>query len=597
MSEVQRKFATILATDCVSFSKHMAENEEGTLSSLNSCRSIIDEYIEKHGGRIFHTAGDSVLAEFNSPVETVNCAISFQDRIYERNETLTEKKGDSPLLWRVGVHCDEVILENDNVYGNGVNIAARLEAQCLPGQILVSRAINEQVISRIEAISQAAGKKKLKNISDEFEVFSICSEKTTNLGAPPKPSKVQREIKAQKPIVSILPFKNLNANEDSAFLIDGIFEDILTELSMVRQVSVVSRQSSMNFSESGENLEQFISQFNVNFLIQGSIRSAGPRVRITVSLVDAETQEVLWSKKFDRTLDDIFEVQDEIVRSVIKEILGEIELASLTRAKRKPTENMSSYEFLLKGKEGHHTLTPEANANALKMFDAAIEADPDNAQAYAWKACTLGQAMVRGYVDKPMQEIMPEFSNLMSSALSIDPNDFECHRLQCAVNTMMGDMKAALSHGKKAYDVNPNDPRILQQYGEVLLKTGKTEEGCDLTLLALEYDPIAQGQTNSDKRKSDGVFGCILDDRPDVGLDIASGMIDRSEKVLIYAAALAVGSTGSLENFSWLIDDLRNADFAQIEEAIEEMGKFDVVVQSKLKEVFLDYILPLKEVA
>ena len=597
MSEVQRKFATILATDCVSFSKHMAENEEGTLSSLNSCRSIIDEYIEKHGGRIFHTAGDSVLAEFNSPIETVNCAISFQDRIYERNETLTEENGDSPLLWRVGVHCDEVILENDNVYGNGVNIAARLEAQCLPGQILVSRAINEQVVSRIEAISQAAGKKKLKNISDAFEVFSICSEKTTNLGSPPKASKVQREIKAQKPIVSILPFKNLNANEDSAFLIDGIFEDILTELSMVRQVSVVSRQSSMNFFESGEDLEQFISQFSVNFLIQGSIRSAGPRVRITVSLVDAETQEVLWSKKFDRTLDDIFEVQDEIVRSVIKEILGEIELASLSRAKRKPTENMSSYEFLLKGKEGHHTLTAEANADALKMFDAAIEADPENAQAYAWKACTLGQAMVKGYVDKPMQEIMPEFSNLMSSALSIDPNDFECHRLQCAVNTMMGDMKAALEHGKKAYDVNPNDPRILQQYGEVLLKTGKTEEGCDLTLLALEYDPIAQGQTNSDKRKSDGVFGCVLDDRPDVGLDIASGMIDRSEKVLVYSAALAVGSAGSLKSFSWLTDDLKNSDFEQIEAAIEEMGKFDVVVQSKLKEVFLDHILPLREAA
>ncbi len=597
MAKVNRKFATILATDCVSFSKHMTENEQGTLSSLNSCRSIIDEYIEKHGGRIFHTAGDSVLAEFNSPIETVNCAISFQDRIYERNETLTEKIGDRPLLWRVGIHCDEVISENDNLYGNGVNIAARLEAQCSPGQILVSRAINEQVVSRIEAISQAAGKKKLKNISDAFEVFSICTEKTTNLGSPSKPSEVPSELKNQKPMVAILPFKNLNANEDSAFLIDGIFEDILTELSMVRQVSVVSRQSSMNFNESGANLGHFISQFGVNFLIQGSIRSAGPRVRITVSLIDADTQEVLWSKKFDRTLDDIFEVQDEIVRSVIKEILGEIELASLNRAKRKPTENMSSYEFLLKGKEGHHTLTAEANANALKMFDAAIEADPENAQAYAWKACTLGQAMVRGYVDKPMQEIMPEFSKLMSSALSIDPNDFECHRLQCAVNTMMGDMKAALSHGKKAYDVNPNDPRILQQYGEVLLKTGKTEEGCDLTLLALEYDPIAQGQTNSDKRKSDGVFGCVLDDRPDVGLEIASGMIDRSEKVLIYAATLAIGSTGSLESFSWLMDDLRNVDLAKIEEAIEEMGKFDVVVQSKMKEVFLDHILRLNEVA
>ena len=414
---------------------------------------------------------------------------------------------------------------------------------------------------------------------------------------PTKSSEEQHEIKSQKPMIAILPFKNLNANEDSTFLIDGIFEDILTELSMVRQVSIVSRQSSMNFSESDANLDQFLSQFGVNFLIQGSIRSAGPRVRINVSLIVSDTQEILWSKKFDRTLDDIFEVQDEIVRSVINEILGEIEVASLNRAKRKPTENMSSYESLLKGKEGHHALTAEANANALKMFAAAIEADPDNAQAYAWKACTLGQAMVRGYVDKPMQEIMPEFSKLMSSALSIDPNDFECHRLQCAVNTMMGDMQAAFEHGKKAYDANPNDPRILQQYGEVLLKTGKTEEGCDLTLLALEYDPIAQGQTNSDKRKSDAVFGCVLDDRPDVGLDIASAMIDRSEKVLVYSAALAVANSGSLESFSWLIDDLKKADFGQIEEAIEEMGKFDVVVQSKLKEVFLDHILPLKEAA
>jgi tetratricopeptide (TPR) repeat protein len=192
---------------------------------------------------------------------------------------------------------------------------------------------------------------------------------------------------------------------------------------------------------------------------------------------------------------------------------------------------------------------------------------------------------------------MPEFTNLMSSALSIDPNDFECHRLQCAVNKIMGDMKSALEHGKKAYDLNPNDPRILQQYGEILLTTGQTEEGCDLTLLALEYDPVAQGQTNSDKRKSDGVFGCVLDDRPEIGLDIASGMIDRSEKVLVYSAALAVGSVGSLKNFSWLTDDLKNSDFEQIEAAIEEMGKFDVVVQSKLKEVFLDHILPLREAA
>ena len=170
MRAVNRKFATILASDCVSFSKHMLENEEGTLESLNACREIIDAFIAKHGGRIFHTAGDSVLAEFASPVESVNCAINFQEAISERNKSIAANEegaeNDTKLIWRVGIHCDDVIVEKENIYGNGVNIAARLEAQCSPGQILVSRLINEQVASRIEAISRAAGTKKLKNISE-----------------------------------------------------------------------------------------------------------------------------------------------------------------------------------------------------------------------------------------------------------------------------------------------------------------------------------------------------------------------------------------------------------------------------------------------
>ena len=176
MSDVKRKFATILATDCVGFSKHMLEDEEATFESLNACREIIDSLIKQNGGRIFHTAGDSVLADFESAVETVNCAIKFQEAIHERNQTMSEEDRRRKLLWRIGIHSDDVIFEKDNVYGNGVNIAARLEAQCAPGQILVSRVINEQVASRIEAISQAAGTKKLKNISSEFEVFTISTE-------------------------------------------------------------------------------------------------------------------------------------------------------------------------------------------------------------------------------------------------------------------------------------------------------------------------------------------------------------------------------------------------------------------------------------
>jgi adenylate cyclase len=591
MTKVNRQFVSVLAADCVEFSKHMLDNEDQTLESLKSCRSIIDGYIEDHGGRIFHTAGDSVLAEFKSPIEAVNCAINFQDRIFERNE-IVNSQIEKALTWRVGIHCDEVIFEGQNVYGNGVNIAARLESQCPAGQILVSRAINEQVVERISAISKAAGEKKLKNISDSFEVFSISTEKTAKLNTQVKESFTASELKTKKPVVSMIPFKNLNSNEDSAFLIDGIFEDILTEFSMVRQLSVVSRQSSMNFFESEANLESFISQFSVDFLVQGSVRSAGSRVRVTANLIQADTQQILWSKKFDKTLDDIFEVQDEIVRGVTAEVLGEIELVSLNRSKRKPTENMTSYEYLLRGKEGHHALSAEANATALQMFDAAIGADPNNAQAYAWKACTLGQAMVRGYDDRPMPQVMSEFEKLMSSALSIDPHDFECHRLQCAVNTMMGNMQAALEHGKKAYEAVPNDPRILQQYGEVLLKTGDTANGCDLMLLALEYDPIAQGQTNSDKRKSDAVFGCLLDDRPELGLKLASEISSYSAQVVLYAATLAIDLSGSLESYSWLISNIQKSKKEEMIAEIEQMGKIDVVLQSKMKEVYLEQILP-----
>ena len=594
MRDVKRKFATILASDCVSFSKHMLENEDKTLDSLNACREIIDGFIAKHGGRIFHTAGDSVLAEFDSPIEAVNCAIFFQEAIFERNVLIETQGGDKKLVWRVGVHCDDVIFENDNVYGNGVNIAARLESQCAPGQILVSRLINEQVASRVEAISRAAGTKKLKNISSDFEVFTITTHNTDTIVDVENFEEVEEADRTQKPTLSILPFKNMNSNENSSFLIDGVFEDILTELSMVRQLSIVSRQSSVNFADSDADLDQFVKQFNVDYLIQGSIRSSGKKVRVTVSLLGAQNKEIFWSKRFDRDLDDIFEVQDEIVRSVTQAILGEIEVASLNRAKRKPTENMTSYEFLLKGKEGHHSITAEANANALKMFDAAIKADPENAQAYAWKACTMGQGLGRGFIKRPMEEVMPEFSNLMSSALKIDPNDFECHRLLSAVNAMSGKFKLALEHGKKAYDMVPNDPRILQQYGEALLKTGSTKMGCDLTLLALEYDPIAQGQTNSDKRKSDAVFGCLLDDRVELGLSIAEEIDERSAQILLYTAALAVSKDGTIGSYPWLVSDIKKVELDSIEAAIEDMGKYDVVVQSTLREVFLDHISPIK---
>ncbi|MBT6257904.1 MAG: adenylate/guanylate cyclase domain-containing protein [Alphaproteobacteria bacterium] len=588
---VLRKFVTIVAVDCVGFSKHMLNNEETTLSSLNACREIIDTFIFKHGGRIFHTAGDSVLAEFPSTVEAVNCAINFQDAIFERNLSIIDENEGKKLIFRVGIHCDDVIVEKDNIYGNGVNIAARLEAQCVPGQILVSRIVNENVKTQIEAITHAAGTKKLKNISSDFEVFAIKTSNTDhneNNQSEEIPDDVD---KLKKPNLCILPFKNMNMNDDSSFLVDGIFEDIITELSMVRQLSIVSRQSSINFVNSDIKREDFINQFNINFLAEGTVRTAGNKVRITISLIETETEDIKWSQKFDRSLDDIFDVQDEIVRSVVRMVLGEIELVSLQRAKRKPTENMSSYEYLLKGKEMHHQFSKDANAEALEMFDRAIESDPNNAQAYAWKACTLGQAFARNYINDTFEELSPVWDNLISTAIKIDPNDFECHRLLSAVYSGTKKYNLSLEHGKKAYDMVPNDPRILQQYGEALLKTGQTTEGCYLTLKALEYDPVPQGQINSNKRKSDAVFACFMDDRIDLGLELAEQISEPSVRDVLYSTCLAVSKTGSVDEYPWLQKVIKASDQNAFTNIIDDMKNIDLVIYNTLLQVYNETIL------
>ena len=498
MSEVKRKLATILATDCVGFSKHMQENEEKTLKSLNSCRDIIDPIISKYSGRIFHTAGDSVIAEFSSPVNCAKAAIEFQNEIKKNNKN-TEII--PKLSWRVGIHLDDIIIEGDNIYGNGVNIAARIESQCPEAEILISDIVRQQVEKKIEQQIHSLGKVKLKNISNDFEVFSILGD-GTNKFVNDKKGKVNK-----KPKFAILPFANTSKDEDSGFLVDGIFEDLITEFSMMREFEILSRQTSMNFKDENKDIKEFSNEFNLDFIVTGGIRASGKRVRINIELSDAKDDSIIWSNKYDRVIEDIFDLQDEIVRKISIALLGEIEVSSLQRSKRKPTENISSYEYLLRGKDNHHKFTKEANIEALKNFDKAIEADSSNAQAYAWKVCTLGQAMFRGFSDKSLDEIMSEAKVNIDKALELNENDFECHRMLSAVYLSNHEYALAEDHGLKAFNMVPNDPRVLSGYGEVLVRVGKVDKGLELLNKAYELDPIPQGQSTSDNRIKDLILG------------------------------------------------------------------------------------------
>ena len=568
MSNVNRKLTSILATDCVGFSSHMEKNEEKTLNNLKACRSIIDPYIEEFGGKIFYTAGDSVIADFPSPVSCVNAATNFQKAIFERNKIIDD---DSKLIWRVGIHVDDVIIEGDNIYGNGVNIAARLEAACSPGQILLSSSVKDQVNNKVECDIEDAGTKSLKNITDSFQTYGISPSgekiiKTDGI----KYAEKEKE-RNHKPKLAVMPFSNMNKDEDGGFLVDGIVEDLITEFSRIRELEIVSRQSCFDFKDSGIDLKTFCKNFEVDFLVTGNIRTSGKRVRISVELSEAQKDKQIWSNKFDRIMEDIFDIQDEIVRKISFTLLGEIELSSLERANRKPTEALSSYELLLKGKALHHKVQKDALLNALTTFDDAIKADENNGQAYAWKACALGQGLFRGYIEEDFNSVWKQAEDNLKKARELNENDFEVHRLMAEVSLVMKDFRAAQRHSKICYDMVPNDPRVLSVYGEVCLRTGRVDDGLDALKLALELDPIPQGKSNADTRHASVLFCNFMARNKDACLESIENLDDIDFKSWLITAKICSDEEYEFKNLNWFIEGKKS--FAEINWQ-QEVGNF-----------------------
>jgi len=548
MSNVNRKLTSILATDCVGFSSHMEKNEEKTLENLKACRSIIDPYIEEFGGKIFYTAGDSVIADFPSPVSCVNAATNFQKAIFDRNKT---NDNESKLIWRVGIHLDDVIIEGDNIYGNGVNIAARLEAACSPGQILLSSSVKDQVNNKVECQIEDAGTKSLKNITDSFQTFGISPTGEQIIKTDGVKYAEKEKEGNYKPKLAVMPFSNMNKDEDGGFLVDGIVEDLITEFSRIKELEILSRQSCFDFKDSEIDLKTFCKNFEVDFVVTGNIRTSGKRVRILVELSDAKNDQQIWNNKFDRIMEDIFDIQDEIVRKISFTLLGEIELSSLERANRKPTEALSSYELLLKGKALHHKVEKGALLNALTTFDDAIKADEKNGQAYAWKACALGQGLFRGYIEEDFNSVWKQAEDNLKKARELNENDFEVHRLMSELSLAMKDFRAAQRHSKLCYDMVPNDPRVLSVYGEVCLRIGKVDEGLDALKLALELDPIPQGKTNADTRYASVLFGHFMSRNKDACLEVIENLDQIDSKSWLITAKICSDEEHEFESLNW----------------------------------------------
>ena len=360
---------------------------------------------------------------------------------------------------------------------------------------------------------------------------------------------LKKIITNKKPKVGLIPFENLNDDSDGAFLVDGIVEDLITELSMVKEISVATRKTCFGFRNKDYTTEAFKEEWGFDYVVSGSIRSSNDKLRISVELSDMDNDEVIWSNKYDKFKTDIFSLQDEIVTQIIFSIIGEIEITSLKRAHRKPTESMTSYEFTLQGRALNQKFEKEANAEAIKMLDAAIEADELNPLPHSWKACTLGQSMFLGF--KERDEVMPAMLESLSKANELNDNDWNTNRILAEANLTMNNFEQTKLYATKAYRANPNNPHVLSIYGESLLRNGDIETAIKIFEKMHELEPIVAADLNSDRPIQAKLFAYYSDGNLAKCKELLSLLEDFSSKTWISLLDLYVKNNESYKEELW----------------------------------------------
>ncbi len=475
---MERRLAAILAADVVGYSRLMGEDEAGTLKRLTGLRQeFLEPLIDKYNGRIVKLMGDGLLVEFASVVDAVACALAWQTDVAERDEALT---------FRIGINVGDVIVEGEDIHGDGVNVAARLEKLADPGGVCLSGDAYRQVRGKIEADFEDQGEREVKNLSEPIRVYSIASGASASTVTPSAAVTLPRP---DKPTIAVLPFINMSGDAEQDYFADGMVEDIITALSRFRNLFVIARDSSFTYKGRSVKVQTVGRELGVRYVLEGSVRKAGNRVRITGQLVDAATGSHLWADRFDGTLEDVFDLQDQVTASVVGAIAPKLEQAEIERAKRKPTDSLDAYHYYLRGMAAVHRWDREANKEALSLFYKAIELDPNFASAYGMAARCYSQRKAGGWAEDRVQEAV-EAERLAWRAVDLGKDDaLALATAGIALAFVVGDMNNGNAFIDQALALNPNLAWGWLFSGFVKIWMGEPEVAIERVTRAMQLSP------------------------------------------------------------------------------------------------------------
>jgi adenylate cyclase len=504
-----RKLAAILSADAAGYSRLMADDEAETLRALNEFRDLFRKRIEAHGGRLIDTAGDSILAEFPSAVEAVDCAVEIQHELGKRNSQLAEHRR---LQFRIGINLGDVIEQEDGtIYGDGVNVAARLQQLAEPGGICISGTAFDQVEGKLPLQFKFIGEQQVKNIAKPVRAYRVLMDapavksrpapiarrRALALGAAAiiavmlavgvvwkvqKPTTERTSVVADPalampsgPSIAVLPFVNMSGNTEEEYFADGMTDELITALSRLRGLIVIARNSTFQYKGKAVDVRKIAQELGVRYVLEGSVRKERDRVRVTTQLVDAINGNQLWAERYDRPLRDIFSVQDEITQKIVTELDVQLVEGIEARSFRRTTNNVEAYQYFLQGRENTIRMTRESLTLGRQLLEKAIKLDPKFAMAYAFLAANRLLVVIFGFTDSPAQDL-DRALELAERAIVLDESQGYPHVMVGRIYMQKRELDKGLPYAKKAIELEPNGADVNAIYAHMLEAAGRPAE-------------------------------------------------------------------------------------------------------------------------